>query len=91
MPRHAARFIRDHMRPAKASDTAAYREALMLTDLGDLSQVDAARRVGLSVPGMKARVQRARSQVRELLGECCEVALDPSRRVADVRRTGRCA
>jgi RNA polymerase sigma-70 factor (ECF subfamily) len=69
----------------------AYREALMLTDLGDLSQVDAAHRVGLSVPGMKARVQRARSQVRVLLGECCEVALDPSRRVADVRRTGPCA
>jgi RNA polymerase sigma-70 factor, ECF subfamily len=68
-----------------------YREALMLTDLGELSQVEAARRAGLTVPGMKARVQRARRQVRDLLGECCEVALDQSRRVADVRRTGPCA
>ena len=68
-----------------------YREALMLTDLGQLSQVEAAQRIGLTVPGMKARVQRARRQVRDLLGECCEVALDQSHRVADVRRTGPCA
>jgi RNA polymerase sigma-70 factor (ECF subfamily) len=69
----------------------AYREALTLTDLGDLSQVEAARMTGLSVPGMKARVQRARRQVRELLVECCEVAFDESSRIADVQRTGPCA
>ena len=68
-----------------------YRQALMLTDLGDLSQVQAAQQTGLTVPGMKARVQRARRQVHDLLGECCEVGLDRSRRVADVRRTGPCA
>jgi RNA polymerase sigma-70 factor (ECF subfamily) len=68
-----------------------YREALMLTDLGELSQVQAAQQTGLTVPGMKARVQRARGQVRDLLGECCEVGLDRSRRVAEVRRTGPCA
>jgi RNA polymerase sigma-70 factor, ECF subfamily len=68
-----------------------YREALMLTDLGDLSQVQAARLTGLSVPGMKARVQRARAQLRELLTECCEVALDTRRQIAEVQRTGPCA
>lgn len=68
-----------------------YREALTLTDLGKLSQVEAAEVVGLSVPGMKARVQRARTQVHELLADCCEVALDESRHISDVRRTGPCA
>jgi RNA polymerase sigma-70 factor (ECF subfamily) len=68
-----------------------YREALMLTDLGDRSQTQAARLTGLSVPGMKARVQRARAQVRELLAECCEVQLDRSRRIAEVERIGPCA
>lgn len=68
-----------------------YREALTLTDLGKLSQVEAARVAGLSVPGMKTRVQRARAQVRELLTDCCDVALDDSRRIAEVRRTGPCA
>ena len=40
-----------------------YREALTLTDVGKLSQVEAAEVAGLSVPGMKARVQRARAQL----------------------------
>jgi RNA polymerase sigma-70 factor, ECF subfamily len=68
-----------------------YREALTLTDLGTLSQVEAARVAGLSVPGMKARVQRARAQVQKLLTDCCDVALDDGRRIAEVQRTGPCA
>jgi RNA polymerase sigma-70 factor, ECF subfamily len=68
-----------------------YREALTLTDLGKLSQVEAAAVVGLSIPGMKARVQRARAQVHELLTGCCAVALDDNRQITDVRRTGPCA
>lgn len=68
-----------------------YREALTLTDLGKLSQVEAAQVVGLSVPGMKARVQRARAQVHDLLTGCCAVALDSRRQISDVQRTGPCA
>jgi RNA polymerase sigma-70 factor (ECF subfamily) len=68
-----------------------YREALTLTDLGKLSQVEAARIAGLSVPGMKARVQRARVKVHELLTACCDVALDGDRQIAEVQRTGPCA
>ena len=68
-----------------------YREALTLTDLGKLSQVEAAQVVGLSVPGMKARVQRARAQVHELLTGCCAVALDSRLQISDVQRTGPCA
>jgi RNA polymerase sigma-70 factor, ECF subfamily len=68
-----------------------YRQALTLTDLGELSQVEAARVAGLSVPGMKTRVQRARAQVHELLTACCDVALDADRHIAEVQRTGPCA
>jgi RNA polymerase sigma-70 factor (ECF subfamily) len=68
-----------------------YREALMLTDLGELSQVQAAEHVGVSVPGMKSRVQRARAQLHEELTRCCEVTVDGSRHIADVQRTGPCA
>ena len=68
-----------------------YRDALRLTDLGEHSQVEAARLVGLSVPGMKARVQRARAQLRVLLTDCCRVTLDRSRHIAEVERTGQCA
>jgi RNA polymerase sigma-70 factor (ECF subfamily) len=68
-----------------------YREALMLTDLGDLSQVEAAERLGISVPGMKSRVQRARAQLHELLTSCCDVTMDRTRHITDVERTGPCA
>jgi RNA polymerase sigma-70 factor (ECF subfamily) len=68
-----------------------YREALALTDLGKLSQVEAASAAGLSVPGMKARVQRARAQVHKLLTDCCQVALDNDRQITEVQRTGPCA
>ena len=68
-----------------------YREALMLTDLGDLTQAEAAKRAGVTVPGMKSRVQRARTQLHEQLTSCCEVVLDGRRGIADVERAGPCA
>ncbi len=53
-----------------------YKQAVALTDLGGLSQVRAAEQVGLSVSGMKSRVQRGRAKLRDLLLECCHVELD---------------
>jgi RNA polymerase sigma-70 factor (ECF subfamily) len=70
---------------------ATYRQAIELTELGGVSQVDAAARTGLSVSGMKARVQRARGQLRERLLECCHVELDRRRAVREIQpRRGNC-
>lgn len=52
------------------------QEALRLVELEGLTQVEAADRLGLSVSGMKSRVQRARSHLRSALDDCCRVALD---------------
>ena len=68
-----------------------YREALLLTDLGALSQAEAARRLGLSAPGMKSRVQRGRARLGEQLASCCAVSLDAARQIDEVRRVGPCA
>jgi RNA polymerase sigma-70 factor (ECF subfamily) len=65
-----------------------YREAIELTEFEGISQVAAAASLGLSVSGMKARVQRGRGQLRDLLLECCEVQLDRRRQVTDVRSRG---
>jgi RNA polymerase sigma-70 factor, ECF subfamily len=88
---HARQELARCLEPLVARLPEPYREALMLTDLGELSQVEAAGLVGLSIPGMKARVQRARARVHELLTDCCEVALDTQRQIAEVSRTGPCA
>lgn len=58
-----------------------YREALTLTELQGVSQKDAAHRLGISVSGMKSRVQRGRAQLREALEACCSIALDVRGRV----------
>jgi RNA polymerase sigma-70 factor (ECF subfamily) len=68
-----------------------YRDALLLTDLGDLSQAEAARRLGLSEPGMRSRVQRGRAQLHEELGKCCSVELDATSQIDEVERVGPCA
>ena len=61
-----------------------YAEALELTDLGTLSQTAAARRLGLSVSGMKSRVQRGRMELRRRLLACCDVEQDARRRAVDI-------
>jgi RNA polymerase sigma-70 factor (ECF subfamily) len=58
-----------------------YREALRLTELEGLTQREAADRVGVSVSGMKSRVQRGRERLREAVVRCCEIGLDARGRV----------
>ncbi len=53
-----------------------YRTALQLTDLGELTQEEAAERLGLSTSGMKSRVQRGRQMLRTEVTRCCRVELD---------------
>ena len=65
-----------------------YREAIRLTDLGDRTQAQAATELGLSIPGMKARVQRGRAQLRELLRACCHIELDRRGHVTELERNG---
>jgi RNA polymerase sigma-70 factor, ECF subfamily len=53
-----------------------YREAITLVELEDKTAKEAAEMVGISVSGMKSRVQRGRAQLRELFERCCEIAVD---------------
>lgn len=54
----------------------ASREAITLIDLDGITQADAAARAGVSVSGMKSRVQRGRRQLKAVLDACCRVDLD---------------
>lgn len=53
-----------------------YRSALRQSELEGLTQQQAAERAGVSLSGMKSRVQRGRAKLREALLACCEVELD---------------
>jgi RNA polymerase sigma-70 factor (ECF subfamily) len=66
-----------------------YRRAITLVELGGRSQVEAARMEGVSVSGMKARVQRGRSRLKDMLLECCAVALGATGGVLDCEPQAR--
>ncbi|MDO9356470.1 MAG: sigma factor [Solirubrobacteraceae bacterium] len=55
---------------------AEQRDALIVTGPGDRSQAQAAAEAGISVPGMKSRVQRGRDAVRSGAESCCSFELD---------------
>ena len=58
-----------------------YRQAIELTELEGMTQTAAAEQVGLSVPGMKSRVQRGRARLRAMLVRCCEIETNRRGRV----------
>jgi RNA polymerase sigma-70 factor (ECF subfamily) len=64
------------LRPLLCGLPPEQRRAVELIDLEGASQAEAAQREGLSVSGMKSRVQRGRRRLAELLGQCCALTLD---------------
>jgi RNA polymerase sigma-70 factor (ECF subfamily) len=68
-----------------------YREALTLTELEGLTQKEAAEMLGISLSGMKSRVQRGRIHLRTSLEACCHFALDARGRIVgcEPRTDGR--
>lgn len=50
--------------------------ALRLTDLGAMTQAEAAARLGVPLPTLKARVQRGRRRLRREFEECCDLVQD---------------
>jgi RNA polymerase sigma-70 factor (ECF subfamily) len=55
---------------------AKYREAIIETEIRQLSQKDYAEKARISYSGAKSRVQRARQQLHELFSRCCSIEAD---------------
>jgi RNA polymerase sigma-70 factor (ECF subfamily) len=58
-------------------------DALRLTDLDGLTMVQAAERLEIGLPALKARVRRGRARLRIALDACCAVILDGRGRPTD--------
>ena len=71
------------LRPMIGQLSNQYREAVTLVELEGLTQNAAAKRLSLSVSGLKSRVQRGRRQLKRLLEECCVIELDRRGGIAD--------
>ena len=66
-----------------------YRQAVTLVDLQQMTQADAAEVEGVTLSGMKSRVQRGRRQIRRMFEECCDLKIDARGRVFDTKRRNR--
>lgn len=67
-----------------------YAQALRWVDRDGLTQPEAAARAGISISGMKSRVQRARVKLLDLLENCCRFEIDGRGRVIGYEARQRC-
>jgi RNA polymerase sigma-70 factor (ECF subfamily) len=89
-PNDATRELSRCLQPLLGHLSPAARDALDRVDVDGQTQKRAAHDAGVSLSGMKSRVQRARRELRDLLERCCTVALDATGSIADYRRSGEC-
>jgi RNA polymerase sigma-70 factor (ECF subfamily) len=90
-PNDATRELSKCLQPLLAQLPPTARDALERVDIEGHTHQQSADALGLSVSGMKSRVQRARRDLKELLERCCIVELDTLGAISDYRpNTGSC-
>jgi RNA polymerase sigma-70 factor (ECF subfamily) len=89
-PNAATRELAQCLRPLLDQLPAPARDALARVDLDGSTNREAAEALGISVSGMKSRVQRARRDLKQLLEECCAVEVDTVGSVSDYRANAGC-
>ena len=73
------------LRPLTNRLEPKYKEALLLADFNEIKQADAAERIGISISGMKSRIQRGRTKLKEELLACCAIEKDRFGKVIDYK------
>ncbi len=91
VPNEATRELSKCLEPLLDQLAPVARDALVHVDLDGQTQQQAALDVGISLSGMKSRVQRARRDLKQLLERCCTVQVDGTGSIADFRpNNGAC-
>src|SRR4051794_32000225 len=91
LPNDATRELARCLQPMMSALHPTARDALTRVDLEGQTHRQAAAQLGISVSGMKSRVQRARRELRGQLTSCCQVHTDRTGAIADyVASTGTC-
>src|SRR5215475_14595344 len=68
-----------------------YREALLLSEIDGLPLREVAKRLNLSLPGAKSRVQRGRERLKRAFLDCCHFKFDCQGVPIDWRPRENCA
>jgi len=75
------------MLPLVAELPEIYRQAVQLSELDGLGHKEIAQRLGLSISGVKSRVQRGRGMLLKRIEQCCELERGPRGVVGYERRS----
>jgi len=68
-----------------------YREAILLTEFENYTLKELSEKIGLSLSGAKSRVQRARTRLKEMLVNCCQMDFDHLGNIVDYKhKTDNC-
>lgn len=60
-----------------------YKQVILLSEFEKLSQKEISEKLGISVSGVKSRVQRGRKRLKEMLLGCCQLEFDSLGHVID--------
>ena len=91
LPNDATRELARCLQPMMGALNPTARDALTRVDLEGQTHRQAAAQLGISVSGMKSRVQRARRELKDRLVSCCQVATDSTGAIADYApKAGAC-
>jgi RNA polymerase sigma-70 factor, ECF subfamily len=91
LPNDATRELARCLQPMMGALNPTARDALTRVDLDGQTHRQAADQLGVSVSGMKSRVQRARRELKDRLTSCCQVYTDRTGALADYApKTGTC-
>ena len=83
LPNDATRELARCLQPMMGALHPTARDALTRVDVEGQTHRQAADQLGISVSGMKSRVQRARRELKEQLTSCCQVRTDRTGAIAD--------
>jgi RNA polymerase sigma-70 factor (ECF subfamily) len=83
LPNDATRELARCLQPMMGTLHPTARDALTRVDLEGQTHRQAADQLGLSVSGMKSRVQRARRELKDRLTSCCQIHTDRTGALAD--------
>jgi RNA polymerase sigma-70 factor (ECF subfamily) len=84
-PNPATRALARCLQPLLGELPPSSRDAITRVDLDGQTHAQAAAQLGISVSGMKSRVQRARRHLKDLLTGCCQVDVDRAGAVSGYR------
>ena len=83
LPNDATRELARCLQPMLSQLHPIARDALTRVDLDGQTHREAAAQLGISVSGMKSRVQRARRELKAQVTSCCQVRTDSTGALAD--------